>query len=169
MTALHVQGLDLAPWISEPTSSLPHVYDLYAVCEHQGGLGGGHYTAVVKCAVRRAADDSHICAEIDPMTREQGGWFRVNDSFYRPIAAGRRIAALFPASRLMAARAADDVCTAAAYMLFYKRRSVVTMMARGGEPRSSHPSEGSTRARESHMEFDQASCACAWSDELDDE
>ena len=26
----------------------PPVYDLFAVSEHSGGLGGGHYTAVAK-------------------------------------------------------------------------------------------------------------------------
>ena len=46
-----LEGLDLAPFTvgqqagAEPGSSL---YDLYAVSNHYGGMGGGHYTAYVK-------------------------------------------------------------------------------------------------------------------------
>ena len=43
-----LQDLDLTPYVKGPISSeAPPVYDLFAVSEHSGGLGGGHYTA--KC------------------------------------------------------------------------------------------------------------------------
>eukprot|EP01083_Nonionella_stella_P092178 257938_1 len=39
-----LSGLDLSQWITDPQSD-GAVYDLYAVSNHSGGLGGGHYTA----------------------------------------------------------------------------------------------------------------------------
>jgi len=39
--------LDLSPWIVGPHSPTPK-YDLYAVSQHYGSTGGGHYTAVAK-------------------------------------------------------------------------------------------------------------------------
>jgi ubiquitin carboxyl-terminal hydrolase 4/11/15 len=44
-----VQGLDLSKYVIGPQhSEAPPVYDLYAVSQHMGGLGGGHYTATCK-------------------------------------------------------------------------------------------------------------------------
>lgn len=40
-----IAELDLTPYVKGPQPG-PHVYELYAVSEHSGGLGGGHYTAV---------------------------------------------------------------------------------------------------------------------------
>jgi hypothetical protein len=47
-----LRGLDLSPWIpphalaADRDAPQPHpLYDLYAVSNHSGGLGGGHYTA----------------------------------------------------------------------------------------------------------------------------
>ncbi|KAI9597539.1 hypothetical protein BDF19DRAFT_463926 [Syncephalis fuscata] len=43
------EGLDLSEWvISEQDKQKPAIYDLYAVSNHFGGLGGGHYTAYAK-------------------------------------------------------------------------------------------------------------------------
>lgn len=43
-----ISGLDMAPYIVAPEGKKAAVYDLFAVSEHSGGLGGGHYTAVAK-------------------------------------------------------------------------------------------------------------------------
>ena len=44
-----VHGLDLSTYVKGPIDPLaPPIYDLYAVSQHSGGLGGGHYTAVCK-------------------------------------------------------------------------------------------------------------------------
>jgi ubiquitin carboxyl-terminal hydrolase 4/11/15 len=43
-----IEYLDLAPFVLGPQSNQPLVYDLFAVSEHSGGLGGGHYTATAK-------------------------------------------------------------------------------------------------------------------------
>lgn len=43
-----VQGLDLRDYVQDlavRNSPEPVLYDLYAVSNHYGGLGGGHYTA----------------------------------------------------------------------------------------------------------------------------
>jgi Ubiquitin carboxyl-terminal hydrolase len=44
-----IRGLDLSSYVKGPQDlRAPPVYDLYAVSQHSGGLGGGHYTAVCK-------------------------------------------------------------------------------------------------------------------------
>eukprot|EP01028_Stygiella_incarcerata_P007492 TRINITY_DN3102_c0_g1_i1.p1 TRINITY_DN3102_c0_g1~~TRINITY_DN3102_c0_g1_i1.p1 ORF type:complete len:958 (+),score=216.20 TRINITY_DN3102_c0_g1_i1:428-2875(+) len=44
-----VNGLDMSPWIvDEEAKRKSHLYDLYAISNHYGGLGGGHYVAHVK-------------------------------------------------------------------------------------------------------------------------
>lgn len=40
-----VAGLDLAPFLDSTAEEQETVYDLFAVSNHIGGLGGGHYTA----------------------------------------------------------------------------------------------------------------------------
>ncbi|TYZ61098.1 hypothetical protein PybrP1_000390 [[Pythium] brassicae (nom. inval.)] len=42
------EALDLSEHVRGPQRGAPLVYDLFAVSEHSGGLGGGHYTAVAK-------------------------------------------------------------------------------------------------------------------------
>jgi len=42
-----LKGLDLTPFAAGPQEE-PPIYDLYAVSQHMGGMGGGHYTAVCK-------------------------------------------------------------------------------------------------------------------------
>ncbi|KAI8973178.1 hypothetical protein BDF20DRAFT_945371 [Mycotypha africana] len=60
------------------------IYDLYAVDNHYGGLGGGHYTSFAQ-------------------NFEDGRWYNFDDSHVSEVAV-------------------DDAKTAAAYLLFYKRR-----------------------------------------------
>ncbi|KAF0690341.1 Aste57867_18272 [Aphanomyces stellatus] len=44
-----IEGLDMGEFVIGPTDpNASTVYDLYAVSEHSGGLGGGHYTAKAK-------------------------------------------------------------------------------------------------------------------------
>lgn len=42
-----IRGLNMAPYIIDPNPT-DAVYDLIGVCNHYGGLGGGHYTAYAK-------------------------------------------------------------------------------------------------------------------------
>ena len=53
-----IEGLDLKNFVTGP-DKFSSVYDLYAVSQHYGGTGGGHYTAVCK---------------------NNGSWYSFNDS-----------------------------------------------------------------------------------------
>ncbi|KAF1780011.1 Ubiquitin specific protease domain [Phytophthora cactorum] len=66
-----IEGLDLSEFVIGPgpgNESEEPIYDLYAVSEHMGGLGGGHYTAVAKNPVNKR-------------------WFDFNDSHTSPSTA----------------------------------------------------------------------------------
>jgi len=50
-----IRNLDLSKYVKiKDASDLSYTYELYAVSNHYGGLGGGHYTAYAK--VRKVAD-----------------------------------------------------------------------------------------------------------------
>jgi ubiquitin C-terminal hydrolase len=42
-----LKGLDLSRYLLQ-TQGLPPIYDCFAVSNHYGGMGGGHYTAYCK-------------------------------------------------------------------------------------------------------------------------
>jgi len=42
------EALDMSKWVVNPEEKKEAIYDLYAVSNHFGGLGGGHYTAYTK-------------------------------------------------------------------------------------------------------------------------
>eukprot|EP01113_Clastostelium_recurvatum_P020256 TRINITY_DN2405_c0_g1_i1.p1 TRINITY_DN2405_c0_g1~~TRINITY_DN2405_c0_g1_i1.p1 ORF type:complete len:908 (-),score=273.83 TRINITY_DN2405_c0_g1_i1:67-2790(-) len=47
-----VTSLDLSEYVMSPEDKAnPPIYDLFAVSNHSGGLGGGHYTAVAKNSI----------------------------------------------------------------------------------------------------------------------
>ncbi|CAI5739551.1 unnamed protein product [Peronospora destructor] len=57
-----IEGLDLSEFMIGPQNGSEPIYDLYAVSEHVGGLGGGHYTAIAKNPVNKRwfdYNDSH--------------------------------------------------------------------------------------------------------------
>ncbi|KAF8056355.1 UBP11 [Scenedesmus sp. PABB004] len=43
-----LEGLDLSRYVLGPQAAQPLLYDCYAVSNHYGGLGGGHYTAAAQ-------------------------------------------------------------------------------------------------------------------------
>ena len=62
-----ITDLDLSEFMVGPIDAkAPPTYDLFAVSEHIGGLGGGHYTAVAKNA-------------------QAGKWFSFNDSIVTEV------------------------------------------------------------------------------------
>ncbi|GLE01392.1 hypothetical protein PINS_up010222 [Pythium insidiosum] len=67
-----IEQLDLSDYVVGPRPSTGLMYDLFAVSEHSGGLGGGHYTAVAK-------------------NPECGRWFSFNDSFTKAASAEEAI------------------------------------------------------------------------------
>ncbi|KAE9187286.1 hypothetical protein PF005_g20514 [Phytophthora fragariae] len=57
-----IEGLDLSEFVIGPQNGSEPIYDLFAVSEHMGGLGGGHYTAIAKNPVNKRwfnFNDSH--------------------------------------------------------------------------------------------------------------
>lgn len=49
-----IHSLDLSKYVkNKASSSSSHIYELYAVSNHYGGLGGGHYTAHAKVCSSR--------------------------------------------------------------------------------------------------------------------
>jgi len=64
------EGLDLSNWVVNPEEKRRAQYELYAVSNHFGGLGGGHYTAFAKNLIDRQwynLDDSSV-SRVDPKT-----------------------------------------------------------------------------------------------------
>jgi len=59
-----INGLDLSEFVLNPEEDC--IYDLYAVSNHYGGMGGGHYTAYAK-------------------NKEDGQWYTYDDSSVRPM------------------------------------------------------------------------------------
>jgi ubiquitin carboxyl-terminal hydrolase 4/11/15 len=47
-----VENLDLTSYVKK-TSEQASLYDLFAVCNHEGGLGGGHYFAYCKNSIKK--------------------------------------------------------------------------------------------------------------------
>lgn len=85
-----LSNLDLRRWHSgDEVSHVSALYDLFAVSNHYGGTGGGHYTANVKNLL-------------------DGAWYNCDDSRVTPLAP-------------------DHVVSAAAYVLFYRRKPAPTL------------------------------------------
>jgi ubiquitin carboxyl-terminal hydrolase 4/11 len=80
-------GLDLTDFVSQWDDGQKPIYDCYAVSNHYGGLGGGHYTAYALSTDGTwcCFDDCRVSTNVDP----------------------------------------SDVVSAAAYVLYYKRRDVL--------------------------------------------
>eukprot|EP00457_Paulinella_chromatophora_P001305 gb/GEZN01001307.1/.p1 GENE.gb/GEZN01001307.1/~~gb/GEZN01001307.1/.p1 ORF type:complete len:930 (+),score=171.77 gb/GEZN01001307.1/:25-2814(+) len=63
-----MQGLDMGPWLVNPEEKENAIYDLFAVSNHFGNLGGGHYTAYAQNLVNQKwynLDDSSV-TEVEP-------------------------------------------------------------------------------------------------------
>ncbi|KAK0828062.1 hypothetical protein LTR73_005015 [Friedmanniomyces endolithicus] len=80
-----IEGLDMTKKVGFKEDGKEYLYDLFAVDNHFGGLGGGHYTAMAKSFY-------------------DGQWYDYNDSMSSKLGDARRH-------------------SAAAYLLFYRRRS----------------------------------------------
>ncbi|KAF9891719.1 CSN-associated deubiquitinating enzyme Ubp12, partial [Aspergillus nanangensis] len=66
-----VEGLDLTGRVEAPEDGKSLVYDLFAVDNHYGGLGGGHYTAYAKNFMTgkwNEYNDSHVSGVRDPQS-----------------------------------------------------------------------------------------------------
>ncbi|KAL2863429.1 putative ubiquitin-specific protease UBP12 [Aspergillus lucknowensis] len=69
MVDFPVEGLDLTGRVEAPEEGKSLIYDLFAVDNHYGGLGGGHYTAYAKnfmTGLWNEYNDSSVSRPIDP-------------------------------------------------------------------------------------------------------
>ncbi|OWZ17211.1 Ubiquitin-specific protease [Phytophthora megakarya] len=99
------KGLDFSKWMGHQDER-SSVYDLYAVANHVGGLTRGHYTAY--CRYDADFPESSVLFQSNEENRNVQSpelWFRFDDDKVSEIAPG-------------------DVVTDAAYVLFYKRRTL---------------------------------------------
>ncbi|KAI4381571.1 hypothetical protein MLD38_007632 [Melastoma candidum] len=78
-----IHDFDLTNYIANKNNYRRQLYELYALTNHYGGMGSGHYTAYIKLL-------------------EENRWYNFDDSHISPISE-------------------DDVKSAAAYVLFYRR------------------------------------------------
>ncbi|KAL6947291.1 hypothetical protein ACO0QE_002171 [Hanseniaspora vineae] len=77
-----IDNFDISPYLAHLDPETQHLYDLFAVDNHYGGLGGGHYTAYVKNCVDHKwyyFDDSRV-SEADPKDSIAGSAYLL---FYR--------------------------------------------------------------------------------------
>jgi len=80
-------GLDLSRLVplGEGGTVTETLYDLYAVSNHFGGLGGGHYTAYARVGTQWLEfDDSHVSPVADSAVRSSAAYML----FYRRRAPG---------------------------------------------------------------------------------
>ncbi|PYH94626.1 UCH-domain-containing protein [Aspergillus ellipticus CBS 707.79] len=66
-----VEGLDMTGRVEAPEDGKGLIYDLFAVDNHYGGLGGGHYTAYAKNFISgqwNEYNDSSVSKPIDPQS-----------------------------------------------------------------------------------------------------
>lgn len=100
-----IEGLDISRRVLEKKSGKEEVYDLIAIDDHMGGLGGGHYTAFAKNFV----DDA---------------WYKF-DGMYFLHQSSQRAKLTFDHSDSMVTPVRDPkrMITSHAYLLFYRRRS----------------------------------------------
>ncbi|ESR43742.1 hypothetical protein CICLE_v100137952mg, partial [Citrus x clementina] len=78
-----IHDFNLTKYVANKNSSRCQLYELYALTNHYGGMGSGHYTAHIKLL-------------------DENRWYNFDDSHISPINE-------------------DDVKSAAAYVLFYRR------------------------------------------------
>ena len=91
----YLWGGGIAGTASEEENNEDPIYDLYAVINHHGAVGFGHYTAY----------------DLSPASRE---WYRFDDSSVSKVSE-------------------DQICTSAAYVLFYKLRVIKDAQNMGDE------------------------------------
>lgn len=104
-----IEGLDLTSRVIQKEDGKEEIYDLIAVDDHYGGLGGGHYTAYAKNFV-------------------DGRWYNYNGENHkdtRPVKVRRnkRLTLNKLDSSVSSVSDPSSVVTSAAYLLFYRRRT----------------------------------------------
>uniref|UniRef100_A0A452Y8C0 USP domain-containing protein n=1 Tax=Aegilops tauschii subsp. strangulata TaxID=200361 RepID=A0A452Y8C0_AEGTS len=80
-----IHDLDMTKYAKHTSGGdQPHIYELYAVINHYGGLGGGHYSAYAKLIEEDSwyhFDDSHVSTVNEEETRTSAAYLL----FYRRV------------------------------------------------------------------------------------
>ncbi|KAJ6332210.1 hypothetical protein OIU76_010572 [Salix suchowensis] len=95
-----IHDFDLTKYIANKNNTQRQIYELYALTNHYGGMGSGHYTAHIKLL-------------------DENRWYNFDDTHISPINE-------------------EDVKSAAAYVLFYRRVKTSDATSNGGKSGSGH-------------------------------
>ncbi|XP_011040727.1 PREDICTED: ubiquitin carboxyl-terminal hydrolase 5-like isoform X2 [Populus euphratica] len=95
-----IHDFDLTKYIANKNNTQRQLYELYALTNHYGGMGSGHYTAHIKLL-------------------DENRWYNFDDTHISPINE-------------------EDVKSAAAYVLFYRRVKTSDAISNGGKSGSGH-------------------------------
>ncbi|KAL6499954.1 ubiquitin-specific protease [Orobanche gracilis] len=94
-----IHDFDLTNYIANKNNTRRQIYELYALTNHFGGMGSGHYTAHIK--VVSAQSMNQLVMGSTPLL-DENRWYNFDDSHISQINE-------------------EEVKSAAAYVLFYKR------------------------------------------------
>ena len=107
MVDFPLDDLDLTSRLaSSPDPNNPPLYELFAVDNHYGGLGGGHYTACAKNFIDKQ-------------------WYDYN-GMSQPFLHSRLMYS-YQSDSMVSSKKPESVITSAAYLLFYRRKSETTL------------------------------------------
>jgi ubiquitin carboxyl-terminal hydrolase 4/11 len=101
-----IENLDLTSRVVEQDDGKQEVYDLFAVDDHWGGLGGGHYTAFAKSFI-------------------DNKWYEYNGM--SPLSFFLKAKLTNLDSSVSEQKDTSRIVSAGAYLLFYRRRSEVPL------------------------------------------
>lgn len=128
-----IHDFDLTNYVANKNNSRRQLYELYALTNHYGGMGSGHYTAYIKVSsciiqlsiflwfiisvfqillrVTNGLTLSHLIDDVQLL--DENRWYNFDDSHISPINE-------------------DDVKSAAAYVLFYRRVKIGDSLVSNG-------------------------------------
>ncbi|KAJ6921455.1 hypothetical protein NC652_015381 [Populus alba x Populus x berolinensis] len=107
-----IHDFDLTKYIANKNNTQRQLYELYALTNHYGGMGSGHYTAHIKLL-------------------DESRWYNFDDTHISPINE-------------------EDVKSAAAYVLFYRRVKTSDAISNGGKSGSGHNNCSSQNDAKNH-------------------
>ena len=127
----------------------PAVYDLVAVSNHYGGMGGGHCKKdVLILQYHKFSRISLRCSDTAyAKNKDDGRWYYYDDSSVTASSPDSVVVSFFfPLRRLFSSDYVSFLQSKAAYVLFYQRRDLAHMV--------SSPSAGLSMAAENEEEED---------------
>ncbi|CAK7340304.1 unnamed protein product [Dovyalis caffra] len=122
-----IHDFDLTNYVANKNNTQRQLYELYALTNHYGGMGSGHYTAHIKVSIEGtdnmctsykigvhlvllASSDINVFDKL----LDENRWYNFDDTHISPINE-------------------EDVKSAAAYVLFYRRVKTGDAISNGGK------------------------------------